>query len=701
MEIAVFALIPVLAVLAAITWIVWQVLKGARFLITRLFRGVGFLGGRVFRFVRSEVVEVIQFTGAVLTGVVLLPLTVINFVIGRWATGRHYGRAVEDEVISAGLGLYRMALAHPLRFVGLGGMLEGVERRIPEVVDRAPRKATKRGAMKFDGYDVVGTLPAGGSGAVLYRARPQAETLERFRRDGRDMADEVVIKSFALVQGSTLPQIVRESRALEAANRLGVVYEHHLEGDRFYYVMEYIQGDDLDTVVHRLHARSGAEGLGDRELALVLNYSQDILKNLDRFHSGGLWHKDVKPANLIVSDDRAVLVDFGLVTPLQSALTLTTHGTEYYRDPEMVRLAMQGVKVHEVDGVKFDLYSAGAVLFSMIENSFPAHGSLSQISKRCPEALAWIIRRAMSDIGSRYRGAWEMLDDVAVVAQARDPFALRLADLPSVQRGENAGRADSFAAESDDEIRVKTFAAPVAEKAAKPASAASSMRSFLLADESKPTTKDGRRRRRRRVIAACILVFVVFGALKNLVQEADQRYQHAYSDRSAVARANVLRLSPDELKAYEAGRAAVEEFEPERAARSSRLRSGALELQVPKGPTASSPAIPMAAEAEETEWNSARLDGRVLLLDDPMNRPDANRLKTIRSYLERLGLRLVPNSETDIAAEALAVVGLENVADLEVRARLQEQLDQTKDVDIIVWVSEKNQEVLYRSGYRK
>jgi hypothetical protein len=35
-------------------------------------------------------------------------------------------------------------------------------------------------------------------------------------------------------------------------------------------------------------------------------------------------------------------VDFGLITPLRSAMTLTTHGTEYFRDPEMVRMALQG-----------------------------------------------------------------------------------------------------------------------------------------------------------------------------------------------------------------------------------------------------------------------------------------------------------------------------------------------------------------------
>ena len=38
-----------------------------------------------------------------------------------------------------------------------------------------------------------------------------------------------------------------------------------------------------------------------------------------------------------LSDGRVQLVDLGLITPLASAMTLTTHGTEYFRDPELVR----------------------------------------------------------------------------------------------------------------------------------------------------------------------------------------------------------------------------------------------------------------------------------------------------------------------------------------------------------------------------
>jgi len=87
-------------------------------------------------------------------------------------------------------------------------------------------------------------------------------------------------------------------------------------------------------------------------LRAALGFACDLISTLSTYHRGGLWHKDVKPDNIIVDGGpsaRAHLVDFGLVSSLRSAMTLTTHGTEYFRDPEMVRLALKGVKVHEVD----------------------------------------------------------------------------------------------------------------------------------------------------------------------------------------------------------------------------------------------------------------------------------------------------------------------------------------------------------------
>ncbi|NUQ53991.1 MAG: hypothetical protein HUU19_15030, partial [Phycisphaerales bacterium] len=411
------------------------------FLIIYLFvpamKGIAFLFKHLWRFVSGMVYDLLRFIGAVVTSIVLVPLTIVNVLVGRWSASAHYGKAIGGEVRNAFLCLYRVAIGHPFRFLGLGAITEGIEKRLPQVVAYAPTAdlPSKRTG-QFDGYKIVGSLASGGSGGKLYIAEPDAIKQAVFARAGRPDVRQVVIKSFSLRDGSSLPQIIRESQSLEAAKRLALVLDHELTKDRFFYVMEYVPGQSLAALTTQMHAASGdSHGLDTPALRAALGYTSDLLRTLDTYHKGGLWHKDVKPDNIIVDGVRAHLVDFGLVTPLASAMTLTTHGTEYFRDPELVRLALKGVRVHEVDGTRFDIFAAGAVLYSMIENSFPAHGVLSQISRRCPEALRWIVRRAMTDYDNRYRSAGEMLADVDVIRRAADPFAVRPIDLPSMRAG--------------------------------------------------------------------------------------------------------------------------------------------------------------------------------------------------------------------------------------------------------------------------
>ncbi|USO00138.1 MAG: hypothetical protein H6810_05610 [Phycisphaeraceae bacterium] len=396
----------------------------------------------IFRVVGAWIADCFRLVGALIVSVVFIPLILLNVVIGRWSASAHFGRAFTGECKTIGGCLYRIAIGHPLRLIGLGGVTEGLEHRLPQAVADAPGrdKPSKRQGL-FEGYTIVGSLPGGGSGGKLYIAEPDALKRAAFDRQGHTGVERVVIKTFSLTDGSSLPQIVRESRALDAAKKMGLVLEHELNEQRFYYVMRYVPGDSLTIVTQRLHA--DGDGLDPRGMKLAIGYASDLLESLDLYHRGGLWHKDVKPDNLIVDRTpdpalgrgKAHLVDFGLITPLRSAMTLTTHGTEYFRDPELVRQALRGVKVHQIDGAKFDVYAAGAVLYSVIENSFPAHGGLSQVSKRCPEAIRWIIRRAMTDYDKRYATAHAMLDDLRVVAAAEDPFSVKPADLPSMRGG--------------------------------------------------------------------------------------------------------------------------------------------------------------------------------------------------------------------------------------------------------------------------
>lgn len=425
-------LLAVLGVLAAMVFGVFAIV----YLVVPIFKGLGWVLAQIGRFLLATITDLARLVGAVLTALVYIPLVVGTLVIGRWSSSSHYGRAIQDELKATGKCLYRLFIGHPLRLVGLGGVVEGVERRVPAVLAAAPgadRPPARAG--QFEGYRIVGSLASGGSGAKLYIAEPDDLKLAALTRNGLRDVGQVVIKSFSLKDGSTLPQIVRESRSLDAAKRLHLILDYELAPDRFYYIMRYVPGENLSLVTRRLHAQSESTGLSPAALKAALSYTVDLVRTLDMYHRGGLWHKDVKPDNIIIDgrDGRAHLVDFGLVSSLRSAMTLTTHGTEYFRDPEMVRLALRGVKVQDVDGSKFDLYGTGAVLYSMIEDSFPAHGVLSQFSKSVPESVKWIIRRAMTDYDKRYSNAAELLADLETVLVSADPFALRPIDLPSMR----------------------------------------------------------------------------------------------------------------------------------------------------------------------------------------------------------------------------------------------------------------------------
>ena len=455
---------------------------------------VFWLVGGAIVFALQEARDAVQLAVKLIQVLFTIPRILIAVILGRWSAARHHGDTLELNLLRCFRLVYQLAIGNlwevfvsrPMKQSKSDKMVtasvvvvdtdkeppmsyaqatrkkaraaykakkEELKRKKARIKEEkallkgetAARKAAKakpslhtpgpdkpKRGQGFDGYKVVGSLPSGGSGAKLYVADPTAEKRAALTRNSKEVSEQVVIKCFTLDEGSNLSQIVRESRALESAKQLGMVYEHGLDERRYFYVMPYVAGENLSRVSERMHAMAGDKGLSGRQIQQALSYVGDLLAALQTFHEGGLWHKDIKPDNVVIRNGRAHLVDLGLVTPLTSAMTLTTHGTEYFRDPELVRQALKGAKVQDVDGVRFDLYGAGAVLYSLVEDSFPAHGSLSTISKDCPNTVQWVVRRAMADLNSRYNSAAEMLADVRTIQAAADPFALKPASLPSM-----------------------------------------------------------------------------------------------------------------------------------------------------------------------------------------------------------------------------------------------------------------------------
>jgi len=261
------------------------------------------------------------------------------------------------------------------------------------------------------GYLVLGRLGQGGMGAV-YRAEAE---------DGGLVALKVIATGFAADPGA------RERFAKEVRLQRGLVHPRVVagrsdlgrEGDRLFFALELVAGEDLAGVLRR-------EGRLAPERAASV--AADVLEALAHAHARGVLHRDVKPSNVFLDDaGRAKLGDFGLAFAAgETRLTRTgtTLGTPEYMAPE------QG-EGREPDA-RSDVYATGVLLYEALAGHppFRAPSPLAvlrqhserpppPLPERVPAALAAVAERALAKApGDRFPSAAAMRE--AVVAAAAD-----------------------------------------------------------------------------------------------------------------------------------------------------------------------------------------------------------------------------------------------------------------------------------------
>jgi serine/threonine-protein kinase len=128
-----------------------------------------------------------------------------------------------------------------------------------------------------------------------------------------------------------------------------------------YYVMSYVEGA---TLRERLDANPRLT------IAETLRIAQDLLGALEHAHGHGIIHRDVKPANVVLSSEGAVLLDFGIARAVVASGTdqLTRSGiavgTSTYMSPEQI------TALADIDR-RSDLYSLGCMLFECLAGQPP------------------------------------------------------------------------------------------------------------------------------------------------------------------------------------------------------------------------------------------------------------------------------------------------------------------------------------------
>ena len=259
-------------------------------------------------------------------------------------------------------------------------------------------------------YEIIENVGNGGM-ATVYKAKDHV--LNRFvavkvLRDEFTTDDEFVKRFNVEAQAAaslTHPNIVS-------------VYDVGSEGDVHYIVMELIKGKTLKEIINEDGALSWKWSL---------NVAIQIASALETAHKNKIIHRDIKPHNIIITEDGiAKVTDFGIAKAVSnSTITAfgTTLGSVHYFSPEHARGGYTDAKS--------DLYSLGVVLYEMVTGKVPFNADTPvsvalkhmqeeaeepiNINPNIPVAVNKIIMKAMQkEISLRYQTATEMLKDLSM-----------------------------------------------------------------------------------------------------------------------------------------------------------------------------------------------------------------------------------------------------------------------------------------------
>lgn len=211
-----------------------------------------------------------------------------------------------------------------------------------------------------------------------------------------------------------LERFQREARA--AANldhpNIVTVFDVGRDGERHYIVMEYVDGQDLKTIIRQ----KGRLNVGE-----ALDITAQVAAGVGHAHKAGVIHRDIKPQNVLITRaGRAKVVDFGIARALsESGLTDsdTVWGSPIYFAPEQAA----GDPLTPAS----DVYSIGVMMYEMLAGTPPFKADsptalamkhlreepppLTVHNPQVPPRLEWIVRKLLSkEPSARYRTAEQL-----------------------------------------------------------------------------------------------------------------------------------------------------------------------------------------------------------------------------------------------------------------------------------------------------
>jgi len=319
----------------------------------------------------------------------------------------------------------------------------------PEVEPQAePDKGLQlqAGTTLIERYLIQGILGIGGMGAV-YQARdlhfPNVVKFVAVKEMVNRAHDPIVRKT--IVQN-----FEREANLLASLDHRAIprIYDYFSKQERSYLIIEFIQGEDLETLVTQHENFIHQERVISWAIELC-----DVLEYLHNHKPEVIIFRDIKPSNVMVNkQDHIVLIDFGIAKHFQSGQKGTMIGTEGYSPPEQYR----GEATPQAD-----IYALGATLHHMLtrrdprlEPPFSFHERpISQINPEVSSALEDVVDKSLQyNPEDRFSNAAEMKE--ALLTVARDSGIISKISMPSVGRFSRESEIQPiWEFECEDEIR--------------------------------------------------------------------------------------------------------------------------------------------------------------------------------------------------------------------------------------------------------
>ncbi len=257
-------------------------------------------------------------------------------------------------------------------------------------------------------YKIVEKIGGGGM-ALVYKAKCQL--LNRY------VAIKILRSEF-INDRNLLDKFKKESQSAASLSHPNIVniYDVGEEDDIHYIVMEYVEGKTLEQLIREKGKLSEGE---------TIDFARQIALALKHAHSNHIIHRDIKPHNILVTEDgRAKVTDFGIALAATSSTITNTGsiiGSVHYFAPEQAR----GGYTDE----KSDLYSLGIVMYEMITGRVPFDGdtpvtiALKHIQEKpelpsehnpsiSKDLEAIIMKLIQKEQSARYADATDLIEDL-------------------------------------------------------------------------------------------------------------------------------------------------------------------------------------------------------------------------------------------------------------------------------------------------